>query len=96
MEINFVFGYRTSMSMKNRDTWQFAHNYCGKLWFRFGLVMLPISIMPLLFVSRQKIDTVSIVGAVVCFAQIVPMFVSVILTEAALKRAFYKNGSKRQ
>ena len=23
-EINAVFGYRTSMSMKNRDTWEFA------------------------------------------------------------------------
>ena len=24
-EINYVFGYRTSRSMKNRDTWEFAH-----------------------------------------------------------------------
>ena len=29
-EINSVFGYRTSMSMKNKDTWEFAHKYCGK------------------------------------------------------------------
>ena len=28
-EINSVFGYRTSMSMKNKDTWEFAHKYCG-------------------------------------------------------------------
>ena len=32
--INYTFGYRTTMSMKNQDTWQFAHKYCGKLWFR--------------------------------------------------------------
>ena len=31
-EINSVFGYRTSMSMKNKDTWEFAHKYCGKVW----------------------------------------------------------------
>ena len=24
--INDVFGYRTTMSMKNKDTWAFAHN----------------------------------------------------------------------
>ena len=30
-EINSVFGYRTSMSMKNKDTWEFAHKYCGKV-----------------------------------------------------------------
>ena len=27
-QINYVFGYRTSMSMKNQDTWVFAHHYC--------------------------------------------------------------------
>lgn len=32
-EINMAFGYRTSMSMKNRDTWEFAHKYCGKIWY---------------------------------------------------------------
>ena len=31
-EINSVFGYRTSMSMKNKDTWEFSHKYCGKVW----------------------------------------------------------------
>ena len=25
-DINTVFGYRTTMSMKNKDTWAFAHN----------------------------------------------------------------------
>ena len=29
--INVAFGYRTTMSMKNKDTWEFAHKYCGKL-----------------------------------------------------------------
>ncbi len=36
-EINCVFGYRTSMSMKNKDTWEFAHRYCGKIWVICGL-----------------------------------------------------------
>ena len=25
-KINYAFGYRTSMSMKNKDTWDYAHN----------------------------------------------------------------------
>ncbi len=28
--INSVFGYRTTMSMKDMDTWGFAHKYCGR------------------------------------------------------------------
>ena len=34
----FIFGYRTSMSMKNKDTWEFAHKYCGKVWYVCGMV----------------------------------------------------------
>ena len=30
-EINSAFGYRTSMSMKNADTWQFAHHFWENL-----------------------------------------------------------------
>ena len=28
--INGMLGYRTTRSMKNMDTWKFAHDYCGK------------------------------------------------------------------
>ena len=29
-EINMLFGYRTTRSTKNQDTWQFAHRYLRK------------------------------------------------------------------
>ncbi|MCY6372198.1 SdpI family protein [Clostridium ganghwense] len=32
-EINSTFGYRTTMSSKNKDTWNFAHRYAGIVWF---------------------------------------------------------------
>ena len=38
--INTLFGYRTTMSMKNKDTWEFAHKYCGKLWYVWGMILL--------------------------------------------------------
>lgn len=49
-EINMVFGYRTSMSMKNRDTWEFAHKYCGKIWYTSGKILLLLSIISMFFV----------------------------------------------
>ncbi len=30
--INHIIGYRTARSMKSQATWQFAHDYCGRLW----------------------------------------------------------------
>ena len=38
-DINGLVGYRTAMSMKNQETWDFAHNYCGRLWVKVGAVM---------------------------------------------------------
>lgn len=83
------------MSMKNKDTWEFAHKYCGKLWFRCGLVLLPLSVIPLLFVLNKDIATVGNVGLIVAGVQLVPLVGSIFPTEAALKRTFDQNGLRR-
>ncbi len=93
--INSFYGYRTSRSMKNRDTWDFAHRYCGRLWFRCGLILLPLSVIPLLFVLRADVDTVGTVGMVVCLLQLLPLILSIIPTERALKRTFDRYGRRR-
>lgn len=93
--INATFGYRTTMSMKNKDTWEFAHKVCGKLWFRCGLVLLPISIIPLIFVFNKSIDTIGNVGLIVSAIQLVPLVGSIIPTEIALKKTFDQNGYRR-
>ena len=95
-EINWAFGYRTTMSMKNRDTWEFAHKYIGKLWFYLGLIFLVLSVIPLLFVLGRDVEAVGMVGIIVCFVQLVPMVGSIIPTEIALKRNFDSNGRKRK
>ncbi len=94
-EINFVYGYRTTMSMKNKDTWQFAHAYFGRLWSRIGLILLPVSIIPMLFVINRDTNTVSIVGGVVCAIQVVVLLVSIVPVEKALKRTFDKDGNRK-
>ena len=40
-QINHLYGYRTKMSRLNMDTWNYAHHFFGRLWFRMGCVMLP-------------------------------------------------------
>ena len=93
--INTVFGYRTSMSMKNKDTWIFAHKYCGKIWFISGLIMLPLSVIVMMFVFGGLENVVGTVGAVRCGIQFIPILISIILTEKALNKTFDKNGIRR-
>ena len=94
-KINATFGYRTTMSMKNKDTWEFAHKFCGRLWFWCGLALLPVAVIPLIFVFNSSIDTIGIVGGIVCMIELVPLVGSIFLTEAALKKTFDPNGSRR-
>ena len=49
--INGFFGYRTSRSMKNQDTWRFAHKHCGRIWMIWGTVLLAASTAAFLYGS---------------------------------------------
>lgn len=94
-EIHALFGYRTSMSMKNADTWEFAHKYCGKIWFVSGLASLPLSLLVMLFVIGKSTDTVGTVGGILCIVPMIPLAISIALTEKALKKNFDQNGYRR-
>lgn len=94
-KINAVFGYRTSRSMKNHETWKFAHQYCGKLWRRCGLVLLPVSAAVLLFAAGRDSDMIGTIGSAVCMVQLVPLVGTVFPTERALKKNFDQNGNRR-
>ncbi|MDD6307422.1 MAG: SdpI family protein [Clostridiales bacterium] len=94
--INGVYGYRTTMSMKNMDTWKFAHNYCGKLWWKIGIGMLPVSVVAMLFVLGKSDDTVGCVGGIICMVQCVILVASIFPVERALKKNFDKDGKRRE
>ena len=90
--INGVSGYRTKRSMKTQETWEFAHRHFGNLWFKLGLVLIPLSVLPLIFVYGKDPDLIGIVGAAVTLVQIVPMIVPIFPTERALKENFDEYG----
>ena len=94
-KINYIFGYRTDMSMKNRDTWEFAHKYIGKLWFRLGLLLIPITVIPMLFVIGNSENVVATVGLIVGFVNTVTLIVPIFFTEKALNKAFDKDGNRK-
>lgn len=93
-KINKVFGYRTTRSMQNRETWAFAHKRAGQYWFRAGWVVLVLSVLAMLPVLGKDAETVGIWGAVVCFAQCVPMLWVIFVVEGALKRTFDEHGTR--
>ena len=93
--INGLFGYRTVRSMKNMDTWKFAHEYCGKLWWKIGWIsVIPSILVQLPFVHSSE-DVVGIVGTIICIVQCILLIVSIFPTENALKRTFFEDGTRK-
>ena len=93
--INIVFGYRTSMSMKNQDTWKFAHEYCGKLWYKWGKITLILSIIAMLLLLEKPVDTIGNCGAAICMIQLFFLIGAIGPTESALRKRFDKNGNRK-
>ena len=93
--INALYGYRTSRSMKNQQTWDFAHQVCGKLWFRVGLILLPVSLAPMLFLRDRSVGEIGMGCVPVVAIQVVVLLGSIFPVERALKRNFDQFGRKR-
>lgn len=94
-KINYVYGYRTGRSMKNMDTWKFAHDHCGRLWWKLGWIMLiPSVLIPLPFFHSSE-DVIGIVALALCSVQVIILIASVFPTEAALEKAFADDGTRR-
>ena len=93
--INGAFGYRTTRSMKSQDAWDFAQVYCGRLWARLGLALLPLSVVPLLFVRGRDMAVIGNTAIIVAAVQLIPFLGSIVPVERALKKTFDENGFRK-
>ena len=68
--VNSLYGYRTRRSMRNQDTWDFAHQYCGKIWLVCGLVSILPSLVPIWLVVGESEQLISKTGSIVLGIQV--------------------------
>lgn len=93
--INGLVGYRTTHSMKNMDTWKFANEHCGRLWYKMGLFMLAFSVLVSVLLLRTNDNTYSMISLIFVLLQCIILIVSIIPTEFALKKMFYEDGTRK-
>lgn len=94
-EINGWVGYRTKRSMKNMDTWKFAHNYCGHLWWEIGWVIFFLSILVQIPFFHGTYKTIGLSWGIICIVQCIILLLSIFLTENAIKKTFFEDGTHR-
>ena len=83
------------MSMKNDDTWEFAHKYCGRLWWIVGWILLFVSVIVFLIIWGKEDSVVDKTGIAALAVQVAALAGTIIPTEIALKRNFDKYGNRR-
>ena len=93
-KINGMTGYHTKRSMRNAETRKFANEHCGRLWWRIGWCILPLSALVQLPLIHSSINTIATMGGILCMIQTVALIVSIIPTEIALRKTFTENGER--
>lgn len=93
--INQVYGYRTAMSRKNQQTWDFAQRYFGRLWWKAGWGMGILTVLAMLFVKGRSDNTVGLALGIWEFLQCAVLVLTVPVVERALKKRFDGNGIPR-
>ena len=87
--INWIYGYRTARSMKNQNTWDFAHMYQAKLWRLTGSILLIlVLIFSLLFKKNYKE-----IPSWIYYSELVFLILTIIATELAIRKKFDKDGN---
>lgn len=94
--INAIYGYRTRMSSLNQNTWRFSQEYAGRLWVRWGIRMIPVSLLLLMLFAVAGEKAAATAGTILCMVQIVIMLSSIAVVERMLNKVFDKHGNLKE
>ena len=95
-EINWAIGYRTAMSMKNEDTWAFAHREIGRLWTKWGVILAAATAVVMLCLLGKGEELVGTVGCAFLFVQLIPLIGCIVPVEKKLRDTFDRDGKRKE
>lgn len=94
-KINPWFGYRTNRSMKNIDTWRYAHYYIGKIWFNLGFLVLVLSSIIMAILYNQDKGVIGFYSLLIISVQVILMIIPIYYTEKELAKTFDQEGKRK-
>lgn len=94
-KVNIIIGYRTSLSMKNEDTWEVANRTLGKIWRIVGLIMLLVSAISTIPFLGASEDTIGTAITIITLIQTVIIVLTIIPVEIKLRKTFDENGHRK-
>jgi uncharacterized membrane protein len=94
-QISVFVGYRTSYSTKSIDTWNYAHEYCGRRLWILGWVLEMTALIINLHIYGSFDGTIMLVRKILPYIQLVLFFIVIIQTEVSLRKNFTKDGARK-
>jgi len=80
-------GYKSTMSIKNHETWEFSHKYIGKIYVIIGIPLLIITVILWYFFGYVEFFTKFLL-----YLEMAGVFLPAIPTENALRKNFSADG----
>lgn len=93
-KVNGWVGYCTHMSMKNQQTWDYAHRVAGHIWLILGVGILPSSILlPLVLKDWTYLEEFILIQI---YVQISLLILVIPLVEIRLHKRFNPDGTEKK
>ncbi len=90
-----LWGYRTAMAKRSRDTWRFAQRFFGKICCWVSPAVLAASAVGMALFFGRSVLAVLLFSCILLAAQGVIFCSLIIPTEVALRRVYNKSGRIR-
>lgn len=84
--INAIYGYRTTRSMKNIDNWRFAQKYVAKRWMLLAPVIIVVQVLLIYFTDHDLRSKSSMIIPISMALYFGGSFICIRRTEQKLKR----------
>ncbi len=82
--------YRTELSARSQETWEFAHVHISNTWVRLGVILTVLaSVLMVIFADHYASFILWLIGGEMVF-----LCISVFLVDTALKNGFDEDGHK--
>lgn len=95
-EPNIAIGFRTKLSMMNKETWDYAQRLFPKVWISLGRTLLPLSLIILFLLYSEDKDYTGNLALIFMLVQVVLMLGSILYVNLKLKKAFNSDGSRKE
>jgi len=93
-EINNLYGYRTPRSMRNADTWRFAHVFCGKIWVRCGAAAAAVTAIAFALLFGRSVQMIGFFGGALVWLETALLVLTILPVEYRLKHTFDIDGQR--